>query len=91
MVIKVSLTKENEGKFNEIEKLLASRGLKSVDRSKIINEALDKLKSNYWDSVASDMTPIEWKFKMAMKDEKMRKDIEKVLSSANFGATKGAE
>lgn len=84
MGFRVELSKENQEKFDSLEATLNKRGVKSFDRNEVINTALSKMKSVFWDDIAQEQTPLEWKLKIALQDEKAKKDIEKILKNINL-------
>lgn len=81
--IKIKLSSTIAEKLETLEQSLIAKGIKTLDKSHIVNSALLSMKASFWDSIESDLTPFEFKLKLALTDEKKRKEIEKLLKGMN--------
>ncbi|MAF89830.1 MAG: hypothetical protein CL674_01055 [Bdellovibrionaceae bacterium] len=88
MKIRVDLNEGNKELFENLEKAMNERGVKTIDKSHVVNAALDKMKQSFWTQMEEDFTPLDWKIKVALGDAKGRKDIEKIVNSIISGKTK---
>ena len=83
---KFKIRAEDNLKIEQITKTLTERGLRR-DKVKVQNFILDKLflkaDSKFYESIISELTPLEHLFKESLKNPVMKKEMEKILKKKN--------
>jgi hypothetical protein len=75
---RVKLNKNTHERFKSVQEELKSRGVLDFTLSDYVNFILDK--SEFDNKIVGQFTPLEFKLKTALKDENLRKKLEKLIS-----------
>ena len=74
--IKANISSPEALALNEI---LKDRGLKKLDISEVLDEALSQVPEAWWEAKKEELTPLEWKVEQIAKDPQLKSKLESQL------------
>lgn len=77
--IRLSLQEEEGSALANFQNALKDRGIKNLEISDIVAEALATIPQEWWDAKLEELTPLEWKLHAALGNPEMRAKLMSLL------------
>ncbi len=77
--IRLNLVEDESSALFHFQNALKDRGIKNLEISDIISEALATVPQEWWDTKLEELTPLEWKLHAALGNPEMRAKLMSLL------------
>jgi phosphoribosyl-ATP pyrophosphohydrolase len=77
--LRLSLVEDESSALFHFQNALKDRGIKNLELSDIIVEALATVPQEWWDAKLEELTPLEWKLHAALGNPEMRAKLLSLL------------
>ena len=79
--IRLTLQEDDDGPLSQFQMALKDRGVKGVEISDIIAEALSTVPKEWWDAKLEALTPFEFKLHAALENPELRAKLMSLLDT----------
>lgn len=79
--IRLNLVEDENSPLFHFQNALKERGIKNLELSDLISEALATVPQEWWDAKLEELTPLEWKLHAALENPEMRAKLMSLLDA----------
>ncbi len=79
--IRLNLLEDEGSPLFHFQNALKERGIKNIELSDLIAEALGTVPQEWWDAKLEELTPLEWKLHAALENPEMRAKLMSLLDA----------